>query len=343
VIIDEVQLVPDIFRVLKGVIDDLRLENRDTANGRFILTGSANIMALPDLSDAMVGRVRILSLLPLSMGEYSGKQTLLPHLFEDNFSFPAHQTFEVFSLEHWLHRATFPEVALLHAADKAGWYQDYLTTLLQRDVRQLADIDKLQAIPHLLKVLALRTGSLVNDSAAARDAGLNAMTYRRYRTLLQNVFLLTTLPPWFRNIGKRLSKSPKLFFYDTGLLSHLLDVAPKQLQAAGSPLYGHLIENFVATELMKQRALSPRIHLHHYRTEDGKEVDFILEGIGGKLVGIEVKARQTVTSDDFSGLKSFAAATGADFHLGLVLYTGSQVLSFGHNLLAVPITALMQG
>jgi predicted AAA+ superfamily ATPase len=341
VILDEVQLVPALFRALKQVIDEMRLHDRQAAAGRFLLTGSANIMALPELADALVGRVRVLNLLPLSMGEYAHKPRALEKFLEDRLPFDNGQAFAPFALEEWLHRATFPEVALMPPPDRPWWYQDYITTMLQRDVRQLSEIDKLFALPHLLKVLALRAGSLVNDSAAARDAGLNTMTYRRYRSLLENVFMITTLPPWFRSAGKRLAKAPKLFFYDTGLLAHLLDAAPVVLQASGSPLYGHLVENFVATELMKQCTLSPRTRLYHFRTEAGKEVDFVLEGEGGRLIGIEVKARASVTSQDFQGLKAFAALSQPDFHRGIVLYTGTQVLSFGETLTAVPITALM--
>lgn len=337
-IIDEVQLVPDLFRSIKLAIDERRQRGLGEANGQFILTGSANIMALPGLADALVGRVRILTLLPLSMGEYVNAQANLNHLFEDG-SFQ--DTHEEFVLEDWIHQATYPEVANMAQKNREGWYQDYITTILQRDVRQLAEIDKLSSLPNLLKVLALRTTSLINDSAVARDVGLNTVTYRRYRTLLESVFLVTTVPPWFRNIGKRLLKSPKLFFYDAGLLAHLLDVSPQQLKASQSPLYGSMVENFVATELMKQLTLLPKLSLYHYRTVDGREVDFVIEGPMGKLVGLEVKARSKVTTDDFSGLKSLKEAAGQDFKKGIVLYTGKTKLAFGPDMIALPITALM--
>jgi predicted AAA+ superfamily ATPase len=343
IIIDEVQLVPSLFRAIKLLIDELRQENREQANGRFILTGSANIMALPELADALVGRVRILTLLPLSMGEYIGRKPQINLFFEDKLGSSLSGVYEEFLLEDWIHKATFPEVALMAQGEREGWYQDYLTTILQRDVRQLAEIDKLTALPRLLKILALRVGSLINDASTARDAGLNTMTYRRYRALLQGVFLITTIPPWFRNIGKRLTKSPKLFFYDVGLLAHLLDVTPQYLKASHSPLYGHLVENFVATELMKQLTLLPRITLQHYRTEGGKEVDFVLQGPQGQLIGVEVKSRSTVTTDDFVGLKSFKEVAGNDFKNGIVLYTGKNVLSFGPDMVAIPITALLAG
>ncbi|OJW51284.1 MAG: hypothetical protein BGO67_12930 [Alphaproteobacteria bacterium 41-28] len=341
VIVDEVQLVPSLFRSIKLLIDEMRQESRKAANGRFILTGSANIMALPELSDALVGRARILTLLPLGMGEYVNRQPVIERLFENGLSLSSNQIYEEFLLENWIYKATFPEVALMPTKEREGWYQYYITTILQRDVRQLAEIDKISALPHLLKVLALRMASLINDSSTARDVGLNAMTYRRYRTLLQGVFLVTTLPPWFRNIGKTLLKSPKLFFYDTGLLSHLLDIAPQKLKESQSPLYGHLVENFVATELMKQMTLLSKLTLYHYRTKDGREVDFVLEGPMGKLVGFEVKARSSVTADDFAGLKSLKEAAGDDFKHGIVLYTGKTVLAFGTDMVAVPITALM--
>jgi uncharacterized protein len=341
VIIDEVQLVPGLFRSIKLLVDELRQESRKAANGRFILTGSANIMALPELSDALVGRARILTLLPLAMGEYANRQSVIERLFENSLSLSSNQTYEEFLLENWIHKATFPEVALMSSTEREGWYRDYMTTILQRDVRELAEIDKISALPNLLRVLSLRMGSLINDSSAARDVGLNTMTYRRYRTLLQGVFLITTLPPWFRNISKKLLKSPKLFFYDTGLLSHLLDVPTQKLKGSQSPLYGHLVENFVATELMKQLTLLSKLTLYHYHRHDGREVDFVLEGPMGKLIGLEVKARSSVTADDFAGLKSLKEAAGDDFKHGVLLYTGKAVLAFGPDMVAVPITTLM--
>ena len=341
VIIDEVQLVPSLFRSLKMIIDERRQSNQGQANGLFILTGSANVMALPDLSDALVGRVRILTLLPISMGEYANQQPVLAGFFEKEVKPAFNKDYEEFHLDSWIHRATFPEIARSRQPDYEGWYQDYITTILHRDVRNLAEIDKLSALPKLLKALALRAGSLLNDSALARDVGLNTMTYRRYRILLQNVFLTTTIAPWFRNIGKRLVKSPKLFFYDTGLLAHLFGVNPQQLRTSQSPLYGHLVENFVASELMKQLTLFPQLVLHHYRTESGHEVDFVIEKPIGKVVGIEVKARSYVTAADFSGLESLKEVAGKDFQEGIVLYTGKHVLPFGSHMTAVPITALM--
>lgn len=343
VVIDEVQLVPELFRAIKFVIDERRQQSRKNANGQFILTGSANIMALPGLADALVGRVRILTLLPLSMGEYANSQGSIDQLFEDGLSDSFSGQYKEFILEEWIHQATYPEVANMAKKNRGGWYQDYMTTILQRDVRELAEIDKISALPNLLKVLALRTASLINDSATARDVGLNTMTYRRYRTLLQSVFLVTTIPPWFRNISKRLLKSPKLFFHDTGFLAHLLDVTPHQLKTSQSPLYGHMVENFIASELMKQLTLFPKLTLYHYRTEDGREVDFVIEGPLGKLIGLEVKARSTVTADDFSGLKCLKEAVGQDFKQGIVLYTGKTRLVFGPDMLALPITALMMG
>lgn len=344
VIIDEVQLVPDLFRSIKIVIDELRHADRKSANGRFILTGSANILALPALSDALVGRMRILTLLPLAMGEFVNAKPVIHDLLTDGLGiFPSEKQFPVFDLDEWVPRATFPEIAL-NASNEGyaeDWYQDYITTILQRDVRNLAEIDKLSSMPNLLKVLALRMASLVNDASAAREVGLNAMTYRRYRALLQHVFLIAMVPPWFRNIGKRLTKSPKLFFYDTGLLAHLLGVTPLSLKTSQSPLFGHLVENFVATELMKQMTLSRRDMLYHYRADDGKEVDFVIESPNGKVTAIEVKTKQSVTADDFSGLRSLKSAIGKDFKQGLVLYSGGAAVPFGSDLMAVPISSLI--
>jgi uncharacterized protein len=339
VIIDEVQLAPELFRAIKLQIDQLRQQDSQEANGRFVLTGSSNIMLLSELADALVGRVRILTLLPLSLGEYVGKQPFIESFFAPD-AFHSHIQYEAFNFEKLIYQATFPEIVLMQEQGREGWYRDYIATLLQRDIRHLAEIDKVTALPNLLKMLALRTASLLNDAAMAREVGLNTMTYRRYRILLQGVFLTMVVPPWFRNVGKRLTKSPKLFFYDTALLVHLLGISPNQLQASHPSLFGHILENFVASELMKQLTLTPRIALHHYRTVSGNEVDFVLEDPGGKLVGIEVKSSSKVTAHDFAGLQSLKEVTGKDFIRGIVLYTGNTVLSFGPDMVAVPVATL---
>ncbi|MBN8530978.1 MAG: ATP-binding protein [Alphaproteobacteria bacterium] len=344
VIIDEVQLAPGLFRALKKVVDERRLEGN--ASGIFLLTGSANVMALPELSDALVGRMAVLTLYPMAACEMMGKgQPVIHSWFDQDIKFHAGGrgkkiSLDKTSLQAAADRATFPEIALAEHANRRLWYDGYLTTLLQRDVRQLADIEKVTALPNMLSILAARAGSLLNDADAARDAKLNAMTYRRYRTLLQQLFLITLIPPWHRNVSKRLVKAPKLYVTDTGLLCHLLGVDADAMRRQDPGLYGHILENFVASELIKQVAMTGGMALHHFRTHDGKEVDFVIERRGGKLIGIEVKAAMSVEARDFAGLKVLKEAAGKDFVKGVVLYLGKDTVVFGEGMAAMPLERL---
>jgi uncharacterized protein len=339
VVIDEVQLVPGLFRALKVLVDEQRAGD-GPANGRFLLTGSANVLALPGLSDALVGRMAVLTLYPFSAAEIPGDGSpVINGLFDLDFasgSSPA----QADGLDAAVSRATFPEISGVPRAVADAWFGSYMTTLLQRDVRQLAEIEKLSALPNILNVLASRATGLLNDADSARDAKLNAMTYRRYRALLQQLFLIVLIPPWFRNVGKRFVKSPKLYFTDTALLCHRLGVDFDGLSKRNPGQFGRLTENFVATELIKQASLLPDGTLHHFRTQDGKEVDFVVERRSGALIGIEVKASASVTADDFSGLKALKEIAGKDFRRGIVLYLGRNTVAFGDGMLALPLETL---
>lgn len=340
-IIDEVQLVPDIFRALKKRIDDLRLKDKANSNGRYLLTGSANIMALPKLADALVGRMALLRLYPLSALElHQQNGTFLTNLFSNRFPYQTLNT----SMEATLttiHDATFPELPGKTDAERELWFDSYISTLLQRDVRQIAEVEKITLLPSLLRLMAARAGNLVNDSEIARSVGLNAITGKRYRTLLEFMYLTTDIPPWFRNIEKRLVKAPKTYLLDTNLLCHTLGYRLQDLPLHNPTLFGHVLENFVASELIKQLSFSnTRANLFHFRTSDGKEVDFVLEQPNGQLAGVEVKAAGQVQSSDIKGLQELQQQVGADFLCGVVLYQGTETVPFAEKLWAVPLPAL---
>lgn len=339
-IIDEVQLVPEIFRALKIVVDELRLEQGKKLKGRFLLTGSANIMALPKLSDPLVGRMNVLTLYPVSGSEALGGQgNFIDRLFKGDFEADQSKN----KLIDVIRAATFPEISGAEIHERTNWFDGYLTTILQRDVRALAEIEKLSSLPNLLRILANRAGGLVNDADIARDAGLNSVTSRNYKTLFKMLFLTIELAPWYRNIGKRLVKSPKGYITDTLLLCHLLQYELSDLEKNRPELFGHVLENFVATELIKLMSFrDDKIDLFHYRTSDNKEVDFVLEKPNGQLAAVEVKQRDRVGKTDFKGLESLQEVTGDDFICGIVLYRGNDVVPFGKNLWAVPISNLWQ-
>lgn len=339
-IIDEVQMVPQLFRTLKMVVDDLRLSDKANSNGRFLLTGSADIMALPKLSDPLVGRMSVKTLYPPSSGEvFNGECSFLDKLFAGSFSAVDTRI----SLNEAIRAATFPEISGKDARVRNEWFEGYLTTILQRDVRAFAELEKINLLPVMLRILASRAGSLMNDASISRDLGLNAVTSKSYRGILQAMFLNFDVRPWHRNIGKRLVKSAKGYLVDTLLLCHLLDWDLDDLSKNKPHLYGHVVENFVATELLKLLSFSDiRANLLHFRTSDGKEVDFILERPDGSLAGIEIKTSTRVDSADFKGLKELQAATGNDLQCGIVLYAGNDIVPFGEKYFAVPLSILWQ-
>ncbi len=238
-------------------------------------------------------------------------------------------------------RGGYPEAVAIAAAERRGaWFEAYLTTILSRDVRELANIEGLAELPRLLAVLAARPMALLNYAELTRSAGLPASTLKRYFALLEGVFLVRTLRPWHANIGKRLVKTPKVLLTDSGLAAHLAGLDAARL-AADRMLLGGLLESFVAMAVTKQLGWSESApSLYHFRTHEGDEVDLVLERRAGALVGIEVKSAATVTNADFKGLRALEQAAGRRFHRGLVLYTGSEVIPFGPRFHAVPVEAL---
>ena len=340
-IIDEVQLVPGVFRVLKRWIDELRAAGKGEANGLFLLTGSADALVVPELTDALVGRIAVLSLYPLSASEALASGTaVINGWFDQEIEISDLGTDPRQSIGNLLNRATFPEISGATEAATAAWFDGYLTSVLQRDVRQIVEVERTSELPNVLSVLASRTGGLLNDSDCARDAKLSVTTFRRYRALMERLFLVTAIPPWHRNIGKRFVKAPKLYFTDTALLCHQLGVGVQSLRRQNPSLFGRVLENFVATELIKQLSVTPGATLHHFRTHDGQEADFVIERRNSTLLGIEVKAGATVSADDFKGLEKLRAAAGDDFVRGIVLYAGAKTLPFGDRLIAMPIEGL---
>ena len=339
-ILDEVQMAPSLFRVLKVLVDEARQRNKANANGHYLLTGSASIMALPKLADALVGRMSVLTLYPLSALEMSGgKGDFLSRLMKNDFkpgTIRRKQT-----LAEIIRQATFPEITGQGDDRRAQWFEAYITTILQRDVRQIADITKLGMLPNLLKVLAGRSGGLINEADIARAIGQNAVTTKNYRVLLQMMFLTFDVKPWYRNIGKRLVKAPKGYLVDTSLLCHLQQIDMVKAAIEDPHVFGRLFENFVACELLKQLSSSSGMtQLYHFRTSDNKEVDFVLEQPDGKLAGVEVKARDAVTASDFKGLEALRKQIGSDFVCGVVLYRSNKIIPFGDKMWAVPVAAM---
>lgn len=334
-ILDEVQRAPSLLLPIKASVD------RDRHPGRFILTGSANVLALPKVADSLAGRMEVLTLWPLAQAELD---SLRPGFVDACFSgHPDRLRVSGIDRGELFRRVAtggYPEaVARKTSGDRTRWFEAYLHTLIQRDVRDLAAIEGLAQLPRLLQAVAARSGSPLNVADLGRTLGLGQVTLRRYLTLFQTLFLLVELPPWFENLGKRLAKTPKVYLNDAGLLGHLLGADAEALQ--DSPARGAMIETFAVMELVKSAPWSEtRPGLYHVRTSAGLEVDVVLEDRRRRLVGIEVKASSTVGAADFKGLRMFQELTGSRFACGVVLYTGREILPFGPGLWALPLQAL---
>lgn len=338
VTLDEVQHVPELFPAIKMAID------RQREPGRFLLTGSANVLLLPKLSESLAGRMELLTLWPFSQGEIHGsKEGFVDVLFSLQPTWAAGNT-------QRLHRDELlakvmaggypPAIARRPGARRQAWFQAYLTTLLQRDVRELANIADLTAVPRLLSVVAARAGSLLNFADLSRTLALPQTTLKRYFALLEATFLVQLLPPWSSNLGQRVIQTPKVYLADTGLLAHLLGLTMERLKVDAT-LAGGVLENFVLMELRKQSAWSQtQPALFFWRTASGQEVDLVLEDRAGRLVGIEIKAGATLGASDVKGLQALATAAGKRWVRGVVLYTGSEVIPFAGNLHGLPISQL---
>ena len=265
VVIDEVQRAPELFLAIKMSVD------RDRRPGRFLVTGSANALLLPRLADALVGRMRVVTLWPFSQGEIEGiREGFVDAVFGADAPAVARGITRAEAIERVV-RGGYPE-PVTRGVD-GGWYGAYITTLLHRDVRDLANVEQLGMMPALLELLAARAGSLLNTAELSRSAALPHNTLRRYLALLETLFIVHRLPAWSGSATKRLAKAPKPVLADTGLMAHLLRATPAHLQSAPT-LLGPLLENFIAMEVRKQAGWSEAsIRMFHYRSHSGDEVD----------------------------------------------------------------------
>ena len=336
VVIDEVQRAPDVFLAIKAEVD------RRRTPGRFLLTASANVWLLPTLADSLAGRMEVVTLWPLSQGEIVGKrEDFVDRLFAGGPPGPGRLPQPEEDLARLVLAGGYPEsVERKDPARRSAWFGAYLTTLLQRDVREMAHIEGLTELPRLLALLAARAGSLLNASELSRASGIPTTTLRRYLSLLEAAFLFVPLPAWSANLSKRLIKMPKIFLNDTGLAGYLQGLEAGRLRS-DRRLLGPLLENWVSMELRKQTGWSRcRVSLFHFRTVSGQEVDLVLEDPSGAVAAVEVKASAQVTADDFRGLKALKELSGDRFRCGVVLYAGRETVPFGADLWAAPIGSL---
>ena len=336
VVLDEVQRAPGLFPAIKLAVDRAR------EPGSFLLTGSANVLLVPRISESLAGRIEMIQLMPFSQGEIDGRrENFVDAVFDRNLS-RRKAGFETRDqLGARMLRGGYPEVVTRKdPARRSSWFDAYINTILQRDVRDMSHIEGLTMLPRLLALLSTRASGLLNVSDLARLADMPNTTLRRYLTLLEMTFLIQLLPAWSTNLRARLVKSPKLMIGDSGLMAHLQGLNATRLRERPDS-WGPLLENFVATEVLKQVTWSERrVSVFHFRAHKGDEVDLVLEDSVGDLVGVEVKASGTVTSSDFKGLRFLKDSLGERFRRGVVLYTGEESIPFEERLEALPVSVL---
>jgi hypothetical protein len=283
------------------------------------------------------------TLWPLSQGEIAARrEDFIGAAFEARLPQTPVTLLSTDELVDRLTRGGYPEAYTRSGRRRGAWFESYITTILQRDIRDLARITGLADLPRLLVALAARSSQLLSFSDLSRDLQMPQTTLKRYLGLLEAALLYRIIPAWAANIGKRLVKSPKAIVNDSGLSCHLLGTDKTRLRADRS-LLGRLTKSFVVAELLKQQSWSRQfVDLYHYRTHAQKEVDLVLEARDGRLTGIEVKAGAAVSSADLSGLRDLAVAAGDRFVRGIVLYLGAEIVPFGSRLHAVPLASLWE-
>lgn len=334
-VIDEVQRAPELLLPLKMRIDSER------AQVRFLLTGSASPLALPQVADALVGRMAILTMYPLSQGELTGvRESWIARAFAGEFR-AKHYDATPESLWQRVHRGGYPvAVALGEPSLRSEWLRSYTDTLLTRDIRTLADIGRTAELTRLMQLLASLSCQILNLSNLSRESGIAYTTLQRYMALLETLMVVVRVPPWYANLSKQLLKSPRVMLNDTGLALALLHKSSETL-VSEPHLRGRMLENFVGMELLKQISYSDySARLYHLRSTKGEEIDFVLEDGQGRLLGVEVKASATVRADDFKRLEAFRRLLGAQWAGGVVFYLGEQAIPFGEGQWALPLASL---
>ncbi len=335
-VIDEIQKAPGLFPAIKATVDRHRFP------GRFLLTGSANVLSLPKLAESLAGRMEPIDLFPFSQGELEGRRDgFVDAVFqEDPASWDVTPADDIFAR---VEAGGFPEASRLRQGGRRRhWFQAYLRTMVERDIRDLSHIERSTQMHRVLGLLALRVGSTMNKAALAGDAGMPYSTLERYIGLLEAVFLVHSVPAWWTNSSSRLAKAPKPYLCDSGLLAAILGLDAAALQRDRNR-FGAVLENFVFQELLKQcRWSQVRPELSFFRTARQLEVDFVLEDAQRRVIGIEVKAAASVQESDLRGLAHLRELAGDRFVRGIVLNLGERVTPVARDVLAMPVSALWQ-
>jgi predicted AAA+ superfamily ATPase len=342
-VIDEVQRAPGLLPAIRRSI------LRDPRPGRFLLIASASPVVMTDLAGWPRGLLETVPLDPLSQGEirrvtegfvdavFTGDPPTLAATPREAAAGGAESRDELIAAALM---GGYPRVQALGFERRAAWFRSYVTTLLDRDVRDLAQVADLAPMPQLLGLLAARSSGLLNAAGLSRDVGVPNTSLRRYLGLLEMAHLAIRVPAWTAAVGKRLVKAPKLFLCDSGLMAHLALVTEERL-AHDAGLAAPLLETFAVMELLKQAGWSrTRPKASHFRTESGHEVDLVLESADGGIVGVDVRPVATIGAADLRGLGTLRDVAGRRFRRGVLLYLGREVMRLEGRLWAVPLSGL---
>ena len=338
-ILDEIQRVPELLRTLKLAVD------RDRRPGRFVLTGSANLLLLPSLGDSLAGRMEVVQLHPLTAAEQARTKggflaALLAGRLKPTVAKTAAQN--PLALAKRIVAGGFPEAVARSAIRARSWHREYLRTLLERDVQDVARVRDTAAVGRLLEMLALRTAELLNVSSLGNDLGLRRETVEYYLAVCELLYLVRRLLPWYRNQAKRLIKTPKVHLLDSGLAATLTGLTAADWNTQRDR-FGHLLESFVVQQLVAQAGWTdPDLRFWHYRDKDQVEVDLVIT-CGRQTWGVEVKSAVTATPADGQGLRRLAEQCGTDYQGGVLLYGGDSAFKLDEaRNLAMPLARLWE-
>lgn len=336
-VIDEIQRVPELLLAIKEQVD------ANPRPGQFLLTGSARVLNLRSVPDALPGRMETIELWPLSQGEIDDESDgFIDAIFEDGPRLRHHSGLNRADYVERVVRGGFPEAVARQGRRREAFFDNYVADIINRDVIQISEIERGPQMRALVRLLAARSGGLLVPGTLANELRLPQNTVARYLGLLEEVFLIKRIPAWSRNLSSRAVSTPKVAMVDSGIASNLVGHDARSLQLPTSPL-GGLLEGFTAMELARQLRWSrTRAELFHYRTKDKVEVDIVLEDRRGRVVAIDVKASATVRPEDFRGINHLASRLGESLIAGVVLYTGPESLAFGEKNLAVPLSAVWE-
>lgn len=333
-LIDEIQRAPDLLLAIKDDVD------RDTTPGRFLLTGSTNLLASTRIKDALTGRIETVRLWPLSQTEiHGGTVNFVDMLHAAKPPVVTAAPVGRSALEGFIVAGGYPEARLREGRRRTRWFENVLDATLGRDLRDLSDAIKVDTMPGLLRLLASQAANLLSYRAIGRRLDLHHETVKSYVGLLEQMFLVRRLPAWRPGLGAREVQTPKVYIIDTGLLAYLIGADESRI-AGDDQVTGKVVENFVAVELIRHAEWAARpVRLYHYQRER-EDVDLVLEWHDGSIAAIEVKSGATVRHADWKWVAKLRDQRKDRFRAGVVLHTGEQTIPLGDRLWAVPLSGL---